>query len=262
MDDPKKNGPSVFFDSVYKILKYFFEKISKLIDKVLFNRNGSVIVSLLLSIVICCSINYNDLTLAIFNSTTTVDLNDIPVEVVADTDTYDITGIPSSVKASLSGDATSIQVFRSKGSIKAVADLSKYSEGSHVVDLVIQNLPDGVSASITPSSVDVTIAKKYTKSFTVQAELLVGSNQKVSDFESPTLETQTVKITASQAQINSIRIVKALVDCTGQVSDFDTMATLVAYDSKGNKISVEIEPATIKASVKLAKTDEEESTNG
>ena len=61
---------------------------------------------------------------------------------------------------------------------------------------------------VDPATIDVTLSKKITKTFTIQPELLVGTNQKVSDFETPILDTMTVKITASQNQLNSIRIVK------------------------------------------------------
>lgn len=91
--------------------------------------------------------------------------------------------------------------------------------------------------------------------------MLVGTNQKVSDFETPILDTMTVKITASQNQLNSIRIVKALIDCTGQIQDFEANATLAAYDAKGNRVNVSLSPDTVHASVKLAKntSDKEDS---
>ena len=91
--------------------------------------------------------------------------------------------------------------------------------------------------------------------------MLVGTNQKVSDFDTPTLDTMTVKITASQNQLNSIRIVKALIDCTGQLQDFEANATLAAYDAKGNRVNVILSPETVHANVKLAKntSDKEDS---
>lgn len=73
---------------------------------------------------ICVVINYEDISLKLFNDTrTTVDLRNVAVEVLADTDKYDVAGVPSTVDVSLTGDATSIQVFRSKGSVQVVADL-------------------------------------------------------------------------------------------------------------------------------------------
>jgi YbbR domain-containing protein len=258
MEQPNKNSPSLWLDTLSKLGKLLFQKISKLVDRILFNKKGSIVISLLVSIMICVGINYEDINLKLFNSSaTTVELRDVSVETLADTDTYEISGVPSTVDVTLTGDAASIQAFRSKGSVQVVADLKKYAEGENVVTLYVRNLPNKVDADINPATVDVTLSKKVTKTFTVQPELLVGSGQKNSDFDTPTLNVETVKITASQNQINSIRIVKALIDCTGQISDFETTATLVAYDAKGNKVNVEISPENVQASVNLVKTSED-----
>ena len=258
MESPNKKSPSVWFNELRGLLTLIFQKVSKLVDRVLFDKKGSVIISLVLSIMICVVINYE-----LFNDTrTTVDLRNVAVEVLADTDKYDVAGVPSTVDVSLTGDATSIQVFRSKGSVQVVADLKKYSEGENIINLKVKNLPEKIEAVVDPATIDVTLSKKVTKSFTIQPELLVGSNQKVTDFETPTLDVMTVKITASQNQLNSIRIVKALIDCTGQIQDFEANAALAAYDAKGNRVNVTLSPETVHASVKLAKntsSDKEDS---
>lgn len=254
MESPNKKSPSVWFNELRGLLTLIFQKVSKLVDRVLFDKKGSVIISLVLSIMICVVINYEDISLKLFNDTrTTVDLRNVAVEVLADTDKYDVAGVPSTVDVSLTGDATSIQVFRSKGSVQVVADLKKYSEGENIINLKVKNLPEKIEAVVDPATIDVTLSKKVTKSFTIQPELLVGSNQKVTDFETPTLDVMTVKITASQNQLNSIRIVKALIDCTGQIQDFEANAALAAYDAKGNRVNVTLSPETVHASVKLAK---------
>jgi len=250
MESPNKKSPSVWFNELRGLLTLIFQKVSKLVDRVLFDKKGSVIISLVLSIMICVVINYEDISLKLFNDTrTTVDLRNVAVEVLADT----VAGVPSTVDVSLTGDATSIQVFRSKGSVQVVADLKKYSEGENIINLKVKNLPEKIEAVVDPATIDVTLSKKVTKSFTIQPELLVGSNQKVTDFETPTLDVMTVKITASQNQLNSIRIVKALIDCTGQIQDFEANAALAAYDAKGNRVNVTLSPETVHASVKLAK---------
>ena len=209
MESPNKKSPSVWFNELRGLLTLIFQKVSKLVDRVLFDKKGSVIISLVLSIMICVVINYEDISLKLFND--------------------------------------------SKGSVQVVADLKKYSEGENIINLKVKNLPEKIEAVVDPATIDVTLSKKVTKSFTIQPELLVGSNQKVTDFETPTLDVMTVKITASQNQLNSIRIVKALIDCTGQIQDFEANAALAAYDAKGNRVNVTLSPETVHASVKLAK---------
>ena len=102
MESPNKKGPSVWFNELRGLLTLIFQKVSKLVDRVLFDKKGSVIISLVLSIMICVVINYEDISLKLFNDTrTTVDLRNVTVEVLADTDQYDVAGVPSTVDVSL-----------------------------------------------------------------------------------------------------------------------------------------------------------------
>ena len=171
METPNKKGPSVWIKELHGLVTLIFQKVSKLVDRILFDKKGSVIISLVLSIMICVVINYEDISLKLFNDTrTTVDLRNVAVEVLADTDKYDVSGVPSTVDVSLTGDATSIQVFRSKSSVQVVADLKRYSEGENIINLKVKNLPEKIEAVIDPATIDVTLSKKVTKSFTIQTE--------------------------------------------------------------------------------------------
>lgn len=210
---------------------------------------------------ICVVINYEDISLKLFNDTrTTVDLRNVTVEVLADTDQYDVAGVPSTVDVSLTGDATSIQVFRSKGSVQVVADLKKYSEGENIINLKVKIYLRKLKRWLILQRLMLHFRKNNEDIYNSTG--IVGRyKSKVSDFETPILDTMTVKITASQNQLNSIRIVKALIDCTGQIQDFEANATLAAYDAKGNRVNVSLSPDTVHASVKLAKntSDKEDS---
>lgn len=116
MESPNKKSPSVWFNELRGLLTLIFQKVSKLVDRVLFDKKGSVIISLVLSIMICVVINYEDISLKLFNDTrTTVDLRNVAVEVLADTDKYDVAGVPSTVDVSLTGDATKYSGIPFKG---------------------------------------------------------------------------------------------------------------------------------------------------
>ena len=90
---------------------------------------------------------------------------------------------------------------------------------------------------------------------------MVGNGQKESDFESMNSMTKTVMVKATQEKLNSIRMINAIVDTTGQVGDFETEAPLVAYDSSGNRVDVEMNPKTIRVSVKV-KTQQNDANKG
>ena len=46
MESPNKKGPSVWFNELRGLLTLIFQKVSKLVDRVLFDKKGSVIISL------------------------------------------------------------------------------------------------------------------------------------------------------------------------------------------------------------------------
>ena len=68
------------------------------------------------------------------------------------------------------------------------------------------------------------------------------------DFEQGT----KINIRASQDTLNSIALVKALIDVSGQTGDFEINAPLVAYDKNGQAVSAEIVPSSVTASVKIS----------
>lgn len=256
MENPEKQ---TLVSKVIELFQVVFRKCSKIFDKIVFNKKGSILISLLLALFISISINYEDISLQLFHDTTTsITLDDISVETKADTDDYVIEGIPSTVDVTIKGTASEVQVYRQQGKIRVIADLRKYEEGDVLIDLMVYQLPQNLEATITPSTVEAKLIKKMTKQYSLSPEIILGAGQKQSDFEKPVLASQTVKIKASQEQLDSIRSVKAIVDTTGQNSDFEADATIVAYDSKGNKVQVDIEPATVSAQVSLASKDEEE----
>ena len=49
MESPNKKSPSVWFNELRGLLTLIFQKVSKLVDRVLFDKKGSVIISLVLS---------------------------------------------------------------------------------------------------------------------------------------------------------------------------------------------------------------------
>ena len=50
MESPNKKGPSVWFNELRGLLTLIFQKVSKLVDRVLFDKKGSVIISLVLQL--------------------------------------------------------------------------------------------------------------------------------------------------------------------------------------------------------------------
>lgn len=242
---------------VIEIFQRLFRKLSKMFDRIVFEKRGSLLISLVLAIMFSLSTNYENLSLQLFkDKTTSTTINNVKVETLIDSENYVVEGIPNRVDVTLIGDAPDLQIFRQQKDLKVIADVRKFEEGPVVVDLFVSQLPTNLKASTEPASIEAMMFKKVVKRFAVRPDLLVGPGQKQSDFDTPVLAENTVAIKASQEELNSIRTVKAIVDATGQTTAFETDANLVAYDSSGNRVQVDIEPAKVHARVELAKKDE------
>ncbi|MBP3852670.1 MAG: hypothetical protein J6D36_09000 [Erysipelotrichaceae bacterium] len=246
MKQSNKNHPGGLLDALLFFFKFIYSKLNDIFDIMIFNKWGSVMISLLVSIMICVTINYNDVSKQIFKTVTaTIEVDHIKPNVKLDEDQYVVSGIPEEVNVSLSGSATDIQIFRNQGNISVSVDLSDCVEGQNIVDFKVDNLPSSLSATVDPASATVVLEKKVSKEFTVTSELLLDADQDASDFEKPTLPQTKVIVTGSQSEIDSIRTVKAIVDAGGQTGDFEFSAALAAYDEKGASVDVAIEPSTM-----------------
>ncbi|MDO4467496.1 MAG: CdaR family protein [Bacillota bacterium] len=255
----KDKGPT-FLESLISWGGHVFSKLSKYVDKIVFNRTGSLVLTLVLALGICLSLDYKNLAMTIFDdSKTTSTVSNVQVNVAYDSKLYEISGLPDNVSVSLTGKASDIQLFRQQHGVSVSSDITKYGEGVVYLDFKVDNLPSSISATITPSSVDVMVEKKIEQIFTVTPKLMVGLNQKEDEFTVPILDKNTVKIVGTKTQINTIRKVEAIVDAAGYTKDFTKDATIVAYDSTGNQVAVLIEPRTVKASVKIAVQEQETS---
>lgn len=256
MEKPDKKPSVGILRLGYDLLQFLFSKLNKLVDTIVFSKKGSIMISLIASIIICLGANYNQIGIRLFNdSTVDAQIQDVRVETIYDSSKYEVSGVPSTVTVHVSGKAADIQLFRSQGDITVVADLQKYGEGSVVVDLTVKNLPSNLKAEVNPATVTATIDKKVTKTFTLASELIVSSDHKETDYETPTLDASEVSIMGTQDQIDSIRKVKAVIDGSSEEGNFETNATINAYDAQGERVDVVIEPSQVKATVRLKNSE-------
>ncbi len=225
---------------------------SSAFDRILFNRFSRTI-ALVLAILMYVFINYN-LGDLIFESTITAGdkISNIPVTVVANDEVYEITGLPDTVNAMIIGDYADIQLAKTQKTYAVVADLTGLLEGTHEVVLNAKDFSSRVDVVLQPSTAVVTIKKKISQQFNVGYDF-VNTDKMNQEFELgvPVFDTTEVIIRASQATIEKIGNVKALINVTGIDSSFIQEAPLVAYDQQGNRMDVSIIPATIKATVEV-----------
>lgn len=230
--------------------KFALNKISKVFDRTVYNEKATLIVTLFIAIVSCVGINFEDISFQLFhNNDTTLNLTGIPVDALYDAESYEVLGLPTAASVTLSGDSADIQMIRQQNSITVRADLRSLEPGDNVVPLEAIGIPSNVHAEVSPNEAKVSLNKKESRTFFVTPELLVGSGQSTSTFQTPVLSTTFVTVTGTAEKLNSIRSVKAIVDASGRKGSFTTNSVVVAYDGNGKQVNVTIGPETVKATV-------------
>ena len=134
--------------------------------------------------------------------------------------------------------------------------MTDLTEGMHEVKLTTEGAPSGVDVVLEPSNAVVTIKKKSIRSFTLGFDYVNRFKMdSIYDLSEPELEQGEVYVRASNETLDKISYVKALISVKEDYTkDFETMATIAAYDENGDKMDVDIIPSKMKAKGKSNKT--------
>ena len=245
-----------FLTNPSRILKLFrLENLDLMYDKFLKNEKLmkalAFIVALLFVISTRYTPNQSDIrpSATIPNHPLTVYTN--PNYVIVDS------GIPETVSVVLSGDRTQVELAQTRGNFEIYADLRNLSEGVHQVDLKYTNISNRIDVSINPSTIAVTIAELVEEEFQVEADFM---NRKELEewyvLGTPTLSVDTVRVRGAKSIVDEIASIRALIDVSNleELSVYE--APVVAFDSTGHRLNVDIIPSTVTASVEVMKKSE------
>ena len=233
-------------DGVLRAVRWF----SSFIDKTLFNGRYTKLVSLILAVLLYAVVNYNSQASLYTNTLkTSRELHSISVTAKYNSDTFELTGLPETADITITGDAASVtSAANSKGIV--IADLEGLTEGTHEVRLETEGYGDSVGVKIDPSNVFITLKKKTTQAYDLSYDFInMDKMDSIYSVGTPTFEYTKVNVRASKDTLNSIAFVKALIDVSGQTSDFTQDSKLVAYDANGMPVKADIYPSTISVMV-------------
>ncbi|MFC7372834.1 YbbR-like domain-containing protein [Fictibacillus iocasae] len=178
-------------------------------------------------------------------------LNDISIVPYFDQQKYVLTDMPASVDVRLSGPASLItKTTKVDREFEVYIDLTKETEGPKKVKVKIRNVPKGLTASVEPSTVNVTLHKKVTKDVPVNIDL--KNIRKLPSGYSPgeaEFSPKTVRLTGAEDIVNDISFITGFVDVSKATETIETNVPLKAYNSQGDVVDVLINPET--ASVKV-----------
>lgn len=258
-----------FFQGIYKFVdRKIIMPITKLIllisdkagkqtgklEKWLTKKNTLIFISLILAIALFFYVD-NEST-AMIDSRAEI-LYDQKVETVYNEEAYVVEGLPETVDVTLIGRQVDLYLAKQLSTGIVTADLSNLTEGTHKVNLEYKSPINSVSYKLDPSTVNVTVYPKVSKSKTLTTEIINEDklDSKLS-ISSVTLDTNEVVIKGAEHTLNKVATVKALVDVSKIVDQKTGVTTvddvkLVAYDSNGNIVKVETVPNKVTASISI-----------
>lgn len=232
-----------------------------MINKFYNNRIALLILSLFLSILMFVYVKaeqYSENPVSFFQNVseaTTETIYNVPVYIDGNVDAYYVTGLPDTVSVSLSGPKNLIEQTLEADDFRVITeDLTNLGEGSHYIQLQLENVSESVSYEISPSSVNISIDSLQTTEYPVQVEMsnesAVADGYEITDV---TLSQDSVTLTGSTSDIKSVSQVYTVVNIPDNLSeDYTTTATVITENADGDILNINTDPSEVDVTVQVS----------
>lgn len=232
-----------------------------MINKFYNNRIALLILSLVLSILMFVYVKaeqYSENPVSFFQNVseaTTETIYNVPVYIEGNVDEYYVTGLPDTVSVSLSGPKNLIEQTLEADNFRVITeDLTDLGEGSHYIQLQLDNVSEAVSYEISPSSVNISIDSLQTTEYPVQVEMsnesAVADGYEITDVS---LSQDSVTLTGSTSDIENVRRVYTVVNIPDNLSeDYTTTATVITENANGDILNINTDPSEVDVTVQVS----------
>ena len=187
------------------------------------------------------------------SNTFTQTVESVPVDIKYDSDKYFISGYSYDAEVYLTATtqlALTTETSSDTRHFKLVADLSNLGR----VPIQVKDLPAGMSAQVSPSTLTATIGKKASKTFDVVANITSDKLANGYEVKKVSLDATKVEVTSSEDIINQIDHVQAVLEGDSNLSeDYDGNLVLQAVSTNGTVLASSISPAKVHAKISLRK---------
>lgn len=254
---------AVFFDKwiitpVTKLvlgISNLFNNRSKKFDKLMGKKSTLLIVSLLISVGIFLIVDNESNVLVdqyaevLYNQKVNATYNE---------ELYVVEGLPKTVDVTLIGQKRHIFLAKQSPSKGVTVDLTGLKPGNHKVQLKYSERIKSLDYKLDPSEVTVTIYEKVSDTRSLTVDILhqddLDSKLHIQDVK---LNRDTVIVKGAEYMLKKVATVRALVDVDEISNPKEGTITLkkvplVAYDSNGNVLDVEVVPNNVTAKVTIA----------
>lgn len=186
-----------------------------------------------------------------------------PVAATYNEEAYVVEGLPKTVDITLVGQKRHIFLAKQSPSGGVTVDLTGLKAGQHKVSLKYSQKLKSLDYRLDPSTITVTIYDKVSETKTLTYDVLHKDNlDSKLNIESVELDRSEVIVKGAEYKLKKVATVKALVDVNefvnpeaGEMNLKDV--PLVAYDTDGKVVDVEIIPKTVTAKVTITSPSKE-----
>ncbi len=241
----------------------FFKGNAKNIDRLMGKKSTLLVISLLLAFGVFVIIDKE--SNVIIDQYAEILYNQ-PVTAVYNEELYVVEGLPKTVDITLVGQKRHIFLAKQSPSKGVSVDLTGLKPGNHKVTLKYSQRLKSLDYKLDPSQVTVTIYNKESETRGLTYDLLhqdsLDSKLYIKNVE---LDRTDVIVKGAKYKLEKVATVKALVDATNipnqknQKSGDITLkdVPLVAYDTNGKIVDVEIVPKTVDAKITITSPSKE-----
>ena len=238
----------------------FSKKNSKGIEKLLGKKQTLIVISLLLALAVFFIIDSESNTIidqyaeVLYNQKVTATYNE---------EAYVVEGLPDNVDITLVGQKRHIFLAKQYPSSGVTVDLTGLKPGQHKVTLKYTQQLKSIDYRLDPSTVTVTIYDKVSQTKSLTYDILHQDNlDSKLNIDNIELDRSEVIVKGAEYKLDKVATVRALVD----VDDFPTQEAgeltlkdvpLVAYDTNGKVLDVEIVPKNVTAKVTISSPSKE-----
>lgn len=269
----KKIGRKIilFFDKwlITPITKFilfisdFIKNNGREIEKFINKKQTLIVLSLIFAFIVFFMIDQNSDTLLNKNAEI---LYNQPVKAEYNEEAYVIEGLPTTVDVTLIGRTSDLYLAKQHTSGLSISvDLRGLTPGSHKVKLNYNKSQalKTIDYKLDPSTANIVVYEKVSETRELDYDVLHKDKlDSTLILESVDLSRNDVIIKGASYKLDSVATVKALVDIDDisnpKVGTFTLKEIpLIAYDSDGQPVDVEIVPTSIDANIKITSPSKE-----
>ena len=249
---------------ITKLILLITEKSGKKTNKLeswLIKKNTLVFISLILSIGLFLLVDSKSLILA---DTSAEVLYGQKVDAIYNSEDFVVEGFPETVAVTLIGRKVDLYLAKQLSSTNISVDLTKFKEGTHKeVKLNYETAVNSVNYKLDPSTVNINIYPKVSENRKLAIDVINENKlDKKLSISNVSIDKKKVVIKGAEHTLEEVSTVKALIDVSKikeqkvGVQELEEVS-LVAYDSKGKIVDVEIVPGKVKANISIESPSKE-----